>query len=651
MARCCALTYAVAIGFVATASADESPKITVHPQSLALIASEDALFSVTASGTEPLVYQWRRNHTDISGATASTYPINNVQDYHVGDYEVVVTNAAGAITSTVATLTVEYPRVLANPPAAWVSVAEGGVGGEVQFSVAPLPHPPLAYQWRFNGADIQWATGSNLVVSILSVTNGGEYSVWVKTSAGGVAGPATRFEVLTVKAAREQWRTNAIPTAAFASIARMLSDNEGNLYVAANYSPAGATAAKVVKLAKAGHVLWTSDFKTQPCNCGEVSDVALDPVGNIYAAGWTLIGSGPQQAYLTAKYNAAGSNLWSVIYWFPQSPSGTSIARGVAVDGAGNVYVTGGSTGTNTVYPYDLATVKYDREGNQVWLRRYDGGQHDSGYGVALDSQTNVIVAGESMQGGLDWGVAIKYDSAGNQLWRNLDSLGNARKVVADTNDDLFVIAHAGPLTKLSGTNGHTLFSDGSNHQVVDFLADGLGRVVAIGSSFAVHSIGTDGADEWSDGLPGYASYAGTLDKRGNVYVTGALGSNCRIVKWTSDGQRAWVLDPPGVTAGIGVTVDKEFNISVANNTGTVINYEQKHRLHILGFNASGHFRLTLTGEPRVPVWLKASTNLWDWQDLATLQFSVSTADFTDTNAPAFAHRFFRTVTVTPPSP
>ena len=77
--------------------ADEAPDITAHPQSQALIASEDAQFSVTASGTEPLAYQWRFNHTDIGGATASAYSINFVQSFDAGDYEVVVTNATGVV--------------------------------------------------------------------------------------------------------------------------------------------------------------------------------------------------------------------------------------------------------------------------------------------------------------------------------------------------------------------------------------------------------------------------------------------------------------------------------------------------------------------------------------------------------------------------
>lgn len=635
-----------------TLFAGDAPIVVQDPQSQTLIASEDAQFSVIASGTEPLAYQWRFNDADLTGENGTNYLVNNSQGHHAGNYTVVVTNAHGAVTSAVAVLTVEYPRVLVNPPGAWLSVAEGGVGGTVNFSIAPLPHAPQAYQWRFNGTDIQSATGSNFVLNIQSPANAGEFSVWVKTTNDAVVGPPTRLEVFTVKAAREQWRTNAITPA---TIVKMLTDESGNLYLAANYHLAGFN---VVKLNKDGQLLWNSNFKTPPCNCDQVSDLALDAEGNVYATGYAPLNSGgTEQGYLTVKYSPQGSNCWSAIYYGVFSSFGrTSMARGVAVDGAGNVYVTGGSTGTNTTYPYDIATVKYDRDGNQVWLRRYDGGQHDSGYGIALDSQTNVIATGETTSSG----VVIKYDRDGNLLWLSPD--GSGRKVQVDTNDNIFVASAAGTITQLNKTNGQATplgSMSGASPQLIAFVTDGQGRMVAIGNSggaenqFIVHGIRSGGSNEWNDSFPGYA-YSGAVDSRGNVYVTGYKpnsGYLGRTVKWNAEGWRAWVLDPPGISSGLAVSVDKKFNVSVANSSGTVIGYEQNHRLHPLGFQASGAFRLALTGEPRGPVWLKASTNLLNWQNLAPLQFSVGTADFTDAEAAILPFRFYRTESVIPPPP
>jgi hypothetical protein len=68
-------------------------------------AGSPASFSVTATGTGPLSYQWRFNGTPIAGATASTYTIATTSAGDVGNYDVVVSNAAGPTQSAVATLT------------------------------------------------------------------------------------------------------------------------------------------------------------------------------------------------------------------------------------------------------------------------------------------------------------------------------------------------------------------------------------------------------------------------------------------------------------------------------------------------------------------------------------------------------------------
>lgn len=82
------------------------PAIVTHPSNVTVSAGQPASFSVTATGTAPLTYQWQRNNVNIAGATASTYTIANTQPSHAGSYRVIVTNAAGSATSNAATLTV-----------------------------------------------------------------------------------------------------------------------------------------------------------------------------------------------------------------------------------------------------------------------------------------------------------------------------------------------------------------------------------------------------------------------------------------------------------------------------------------------------------------------------------------------------------------
>jgi hypothetical protein len=88
------------------------PMINIQPQNLKVAAGRKAAFTVAAAGTEPFAYQWRKDSTNlvdwgrISGATTATLTIANCQASDAGSYDVIVTNAAGAVTSEPAVLTV-----------------------------------------------------------------------------------------------------------------------------------------------------------------------------------------------------------------------------------------------------------------------------------------------------------------------------------------------------------------------------------------------------------------------------------------------------------------------------------------------------------------------------------------------------------------
>lgn len=89
-----------------SSSTSTAPTITTQPVSQSAVAGASVTFSVVATGSSSLSYQWRKDGSSVSGATSSSYTISSVTTSDAGSYDVVVTNSAGSATSSAATLTV-----------------------------------------------------------------------------------------------------------------------------------------------------------------------------------------------------------------------------------------------------------------------------------------------------------------------------------------------------------------------------------------------------------------------------------------------------------------------------------------------------------------------------------------------------------------
>lgn len=131
-----------------------APSILDEPDDIIVSAGQTATFHVTAGGTAPLHYQWRKNNVDISGATSATLTIPEVQSSDAGNYHVLVSNAAGSTTSRVATLTVGAFNA---PPTAQITMPLSGAmyrgGDSISFAgSAADPEdgalPSSAFTWR-----------------------------------------------------------------------------------------------------------------------------------------------------------------------------------------------------------------------------------------------------------------------------------------------------------------------------------------------------------------------------------------------------------------------------------------------------------------------------------------------------------------------
>ena len=300
-------------------------------------------------------------------------------------------------------------------------------------------------------------------------------------------------------------------------------DSSENSYVT-GYSWGNGTASDyaTIKYNKDGDRLWLDRYNGPGNGEDWAWDIALDKSGNVYVTGWST-GNGTSPDFATMKYDGNGRQLWLARYNGPAN--GFDLAYALALDSSGNVYVTGWSQGSFT--EADYATVKYDSNGNQLWVARYNGpaSGDDKALALAVDGAGNVYVTGSSAGNGTgaDY-TTVKYDSDGNQLW---------------------VARYNGP------ANG--------DDEASAIALDGLGNIFVTGSSSG-NGTGTDyatvvydshGNQLWAARYNGPVNgedvaTALAVDLSSSVYVTGAstgnsTGPDYATIKYDKDGNQLWV--------------------------------------------------------------------------------------------------------------
>ena len=354
------------------------------------------------------------------------------------------------------------------------------------------------------------------------------------------------------------------------------SDASGNSYVAGytagtltGQTSAGGTDAILAKYDGSGNQVWLKQFGS---SAGDVANgIAVDASGNSYITGdtnGTLPGqtsAGGADAFL-AKYDSSGNQVWLKQF----GGSADDIGSAVAVDGSGNSYVTGYTTGT---LPGEIASgmddaflAKYDSSGNQVWLRQFGTPAQDDGTAVAVDASGNIyatgyttgVLAGSANAGGDD-AYLVKYDSSGNVLW--------ARQFGSSGDDDAMGLAvdASGNALVTGGTSGD-LGGTGNAGAFDVFLA----KYDSSGAQTWLTQFGTAKDEE---------ANAVAVDAAGNSFVTGyavgnlsganAGGMDAFVSEIDPAGKRVWVsqFGTSSDDGGKGVTVDGNGNALVAGYT------------------------------------------------------------------------------------
>jgi hypothetical protein len=343
--------------------------------------------------------------------------------------------------------------------------------------------------------------------------------------------------------------------------AALAVDPVGNVYVTGeSESAAGLTDYATVQYTSAGDERWVARSQAQGLVGDAARAIAVDRLGNVYVTG----GSGspdfpPMTDYLTIKYDANGRELWRARYNGPGHLLDAAVA--IAVDDMGNVYVTGGSSGGDATQ-LDYATIKYNANGEQLWVARYDGeaSSVDFATALALDKLGNVYVTGTSTGASTNTDyVTIKYNGAGVPQWvARFNGPGNsndqANGIAVDDLGNVYV-------TGISKPQNTTSSGPKQDYATVKYRSTGEQEWVAI------YNGPTNDADE---------AQALAVDNLGNVYVTGrsvetGLSFDYATVKYTPAGEEQWVARFQSAnhqSAGaVAIAVDNSGSVYVTGTT------------------------------------------------------------------------------------
>lgn len=328
-------------------------------------------------------------------------------------------------------------------------------------------------------------------------------------------------------------------------------------------------------------------------------DLAIDRDCNVYITGLSY-GVNINFDFCTIKYNSSGIEQWLMRY--NSLFNGNDLAEAIAIDSQSNVYVTGTSETLGQWVHTDIVTIKYNSAGTLQWVRKYGGPSDDHASDICADGDGNVYVTGFRGPSDNKRALTIKYNSEGNLEWAVIDS-GVIGSWTFSIGLDSFGNVYTG---------GYQALVDRCHYLIIKFSPDGTplwrvgfnllphssyifklgvtpgGDVYGTGQSGPMYQwdivtikVNTSGEVQWVERYNGPAGNGWdrgqslTLDKDGNVYVTGPSANqpgnapyfDWATIKYSCSGIEQWVRRYDGYGGddwAFDIKVDQQKNVYVA---------------------------------------------------------------------------------------
>jgi uncharacterized repeat protein (TIGR03806 family) len=622
-----------------------APTITTQPQSQTVNTGSNITFTVQATGTAPLSYQWKFNGANIAGATNSSLSLLNVQTNNSGTYAVTISNAGGSVTSANAVLTVNPPVNVALPsPWQHQDVGSVGVAGDATYLNG-------TFTVKASGDDI-WNSAD--AFHIVYQTMSGDGEIFARVASLQNTDPWAKSGVMM----RESLTANS------RNVSMLMTFGQGAAFqqrvttggVSTNFTSSGSTVPYWVRLVRNGNT-FTGYVSSTGSNWLQVSSATISITTPIY------IGLALSAHNNTVLNTSTLDNVRvTIVPPVTNAPAITMQPQSQTVNVGSNVTFTVGASGTGplsyqwrfnsgnisgaTNSSLSLLSVQTNNSGMYaVTVSNPGGAVTSSNATLTVIAPVNLVLplpwqqqdlGSVGLIGGASYSNGVfSVQGSGDDIWNNADAF---HFVYQPFNGDgqisarVISIQNTGGGWPKAGVMIRESLSAGSRH------------------AFVLMSTGNGASFEWRTNASGVstsivvrgisAPYWVKLTRNGNVFTAydSSDGNN-----WIQIGNVSVGL-ASNVYAGLAVTAHDNtvINNSTFDNVQVVQGGMAAVTLIVPQLSKSGVFSMILTGAPVHSYEIQGSTNLTNWAALRTLTNSSGQVQFTETNSTGLKYRFYR---------